>query len=132
MSGQALAIAARSFVGTPFRLHGRDPAIGLDCVGLLDAALRAIGATPKLPSRYALRTLRIDGLDEMARSSGFAPCQGPAAAGDVVIVRPWCCQHHLMIADPAVAFVHAHAGLRRIVVGPVPVEWPIAARFRLT
>ena len=45
-SGAAIAAAARALVGVPFRLQGRDPALGLDCVGLVGAAL---------PSRSAKR-----------------------------------------------------------------------------
>ena len=33
MSAQALAEAAAALVGSRFRLHGRDPATGLDCIG---------------------------------------------------------------------------------------------------
>ena len=40
-SGAAIAAAARALVGVPFRLQGRDPALGLDCVGLVGAAMRA-------------------------------------------------------------------------------------------
>ena len=43
MSGEALAEAAVAFAGTRFRLHGRDPETGLDCIGLLAAALTRIG-----------------------------------------------------------------------------------------
>ncbi len=35
-----LAAAALNLIGTPFRLHGRDPATGLDCVGLVAEAMR--------------------------------------------------------------------------------------------
>ena len=43
MSGNALAHAAEGFVGASFRLHGRDPIIGLDCVGLVLLAMAEIG-----------------------------------------------------------------------------------------
>ena len=39
----ALARAAAGCLGVRFRLHGRDPATGLDCLGLLGAALVATG-----------------------------------------------------------------------------------------
>ena len=45
MSG-ALAEAALGLLGVPFRLHGRDPATGLDCVGLVAEALRRAGRRP--------------------------------------------------------------------------------------
>ena len=39
----ALAIAAGELVGSPFRLQGRDPAHGLDCIGLVLVSLARIG-----------------------------------------------------------------------------------------
>lgn len=55
MSGAAIAAAARALVGVPFRLQGRDPALGLDCVGLVGAAMRAAGYAPMMPGDYGLR-----------------------------------------------------------------------------
>lgn len=71
-AGTALAAAAASFVGAPFRLHGRDPARGLDCVGLVAAALAATGRPARAPSGYRMRQARIDGLLDAARQSGLA------------------------------------------------------------
>ena len=51
MSGAALAAAAESLVGTRFRLHGRDPDTGLDCVGLLAASLAAKEAATAPPAK---------------------------------------------------------------------------------
>lgn len=38
-----IVAAARECVGVPFRLQGRDPALGLDCIGLVLHAGRAAG-----------------------------------------------------------------------------------------
>ena len=43
MSGEALACAAESYIGARFRLHGRDPVTGFDCLGLVLVAMRDIG-----------------------------------------------------------------------------------------
>ena len=38
-TGEALATAAEQLIGIPFRLHGRNPETGLDCVGVVAAAV---------------------------------------------------------------------------------------------
>ena len=58
-SGAAIAAAARALVGVPFRLQGRDPVLGLDCVGLVGAAMRAAGYAPVSYTHLTLPTKRI-------------------------------------------------------------------------
>lgn len=41
--GPRLDLAARRYLGVPFLHQGRDPSIGIDCVGLLVAAARDCG-----------------------------------------------------------------------------------------
>ena len=130
MSGDALAEAAEALVGTRFRLHGRDPATGLDCVGLLAAALGAIGRPAALPNGYALRARRLPEVDGAARGCGLMPVSPPFRPGDVLLVRPHACQFHLLIAGRD-AFVHAHAGLKRVVALAGPPPWPIVRHWRL-
>lgn len=132
MSAQALAEAAAALVGSRFRLHGRDPATGLDCIGVLAAALVAIGRPAPLPTGYALRTRALPPLEGWALACGLVASPQPLAAGDVLIVRPAPCQHHLLIAASARSFIHAHAGLRRVVRMPGPLAWPELRRWRLT
>jgi cell wall-associated NlpC family hydrolase len=126
--GAALAAAAEALAGTRFRLHGRDRA-GLDCVGLLACALRAIGRPADLPTGYALRSRRLPALDP--RGWGFAEAGPPLRPGDVLLLRPGPCQHHLVIAATDRRFVEAHAGLRRVVVRPGPLDRPILGHWRL-
>jgi cell wall-associated NlpC family hydrolase len=130
-SGEALAQAAEALAGSRFRLHGRDPATGLDCVGLLAAALRAIGRPAPLPTGYAWRSRTLPALADIVRACGFAPSAAPLLPGDVMLLRPAPCQHHCAIAASDGRFVHAHAGLRRVVVMPGPPVWPVLYRWRL-
>jgi len=55
MTARRLARAAESLVGTPFRLHGRDPRAGLDCIGLFAAAMQRTGTPVTVPTGYTLR-----------------------------------------------------------------------------
>jgi cell wall-associated NlpC family hydrolase len=131
MSGAAVAAAAERLVGTPFRLHGRDPACGLDCVGLVAAALAAIGRPAFAPVGYRLRQCGIDRFLDAAARSGLIAASGPIEPGDVLSVRPGPAQHHLVIAATAGGFVHAHAGLGRVVLTPAPLSWPVGHHWRL-
>lgn len=127
MTGAELASAARALVGAPFRLHGRDPRSGLDCIGVLEAAC---GTGVRLPSLYALRSRGLPAVSAIAARLGLCEVTGAIAAGDVIMVRPGPCQHHLAIATAPDRFVHAHAGLRRVVEGPIPAHWPRLYHWR--
>jgi len=128
--GAALAEAALDLVGCSFRLHGRDPDTGLDCVGLVSAALAASGAQPVVPTGYGLRNLSIDQWLPLAGRSGLEPSSGPLRAGDVLLIALAHCQHHLVIAADAVSVIHAHAGLRRVVRQPLDPNWQVCAQWR--
>ena len=128
---QAFSLAAEMLVGTPFRLHGRDPATGLDCVGVLSASLAAIGRNAPLPDTYTLRTRFIAGLQGMAHDCGLRPAGTAIQPGDVLFVRISSCQLHLLVAARNAMFVHAHAGLRRVILTGGPLFWPTIAHWRL-
>lgn len=123
----ALARAAQGFIGVPFRLHGRDPASGLDCVGLVAASLAAIGRAPVPPQGYALRMLALGPLLPFAEASGLQPVDD---GGDVLLVRAGPLQPHLLVMAPGGA-VHAHAALGRVVFLPGDPEWPVIRQWRL-
>lgn len=132
MSGNALAAAAEALAGARFRLHGRDPSTGLDCIGLLAAALAAIGRPAPLPTGYALRARVLPPLGDVATACGFVETDAPVRPGDVAMLRVGPCQHHLAIALGGGRFVHAHAALRRVVIMPGPLPWPVVRRWRLS
>lgn len=131
----ALAEAAEALVGVPFRLFGRDSRYGLDCVGLVAAALARSGAAVPAPSGYALRNTDIAPFLPFAAQAGLVSCEGYPARGDVLLLEPGPAQHHLAIATGPDTIVHAHAGLRRIVLQPFATEpghgSPILGAWRL-
>lgn len=122
------AAAAEALVGAPFRLGGRDPATGLDCVGLVACAL----GEADTPQGYGLRNADITRHLAFAARSGFVAQTGPIARGDLVLAQPGPAQHHLLIASGHRRFVHAHAGLRRVVLHQGPLPWPELLCWRLT
>ena len=75
-SAMRFAKAAEELVGTPFRLHGRTPAAGVDCVGLVACALKhggvPCGGAVDPPGGYGLRNRSIDRLLHLAADNGFA------------------------------------------------------------
>ena len=131
MSGAALAAAALDLAGTRFRLHGRDPETGLDCVGVLAASLSAIGRAAPLPQAYALRCRDVAGLDALAGACGLVSAGPDRMAGDVLLFRVAPCQLHLVIALGPDRGVHAHAGLRRVIAGPFSPRWLLTRHWRL-
>ena len=119
----AVAEAALRAVGTRFRLHGRG-AEGLDCVGLVALALRAGGYAGAVPSGYSLRGGDWGLLDRLlVRVVEAEP-------GDVLVMAVGPGQIHLGIRT-AGGFVHADAGLRRVVERPGMPPWPLIGVWRV-
>ena len=131
MSGAALAEAAASLVGTPFRLHGRDPVQGLDCIGLLAAAMAAIDRPLRLPTGYPMRLADLGAWLPGPESCGFSLAEPPFLPGDAILLRPGPAQFHLAIAAPDLGWVHAHAGLRLVVHDAALPSGPILHHWRL-
>ena len=119
----AVAEAALRAVGTRFRLHGRG-AEGLDCVGLVALALRAGGYSGAVPSGYSLRGGDWGLLDRLlVRVVEAEP-------GDVLVMAVGPGQIHLGIRTVG-GFVHADAGLRRVVERPGMPPWPLIGVWRV-
>ena len=119
-----VAEAALRAVGTRFRLHGRG-AEGLDCVGLVALALQAGGHRGAVPTGYALRGGDVAMLDRM-----LVRVVGAAELGDVLLMAVGPGQFHLGIRT-AGGFVHADAGLRRVVERPGMPPWPLIGVWRM-
>jgi cell wall-associated NlpC family hydrolase len=127
----AFAEAAEGLVGTPFRFRGRDPETGLDCVGLVAAALEAAGRpVPSVPA-YSMRQSDFAAQAGSALLAGFREAGGTPAAGDLLLVRPGPAQVHLLVVGVRGDLIHAHAGLGRVVITPLPCPWPILRHWRL-
>lgn len=123
-AGERAAAAARACVGVRFVAQGRDPARGLDCVGLAAVAARAGGYTGAVPRHYALRTGRWG--DDAA---GLVRCDG-TRPGDVLLCRVSPTQLHLAVRTDT-GIVHADIASRRVVERPGAAPWPIERAWRV-
>lgn len=135
MLGQKAALiaqAAAALEGTPFRLHGRDPRFGLDCVGVVLHALHAAGLPPPPLPAYGLRNIGNPRFIDAADQAGFNTLAAslPPQTGDILVVEPGPAQLHLLVCVAPDSLIHAHAGLRRVVRMPAPGPWPIWRHLR--
>ena len=124
----AIVAAARTCVGTRFRPQGRRPGLGLDCVGVVLIAAAAGGIVPAAVPAYRLGGEHPD-IEAILAGQG---CRRVDAAlpGDVLVFAPTGRQRHFGIVTPQ-GLVHAHAGLGRVVEGPIDADWTIVGRWHL-
>ena len=117
---------ARALVGTRFRPQGRDPN-GLDCVGVIveifaiePAKVRRDYKLSGDHGREVFATLK-----PYFRKASVAQLR----RGDLLVMAVTDRQTHLAVRTDQ-GFVHAHAGLRRVVETPGLPEWPVIGAFR--
>ena len=128
MARDAIVAAARTALGTRFRPQGRTPGLGLDCVGLALLAGRAAGAVPDAVPAYAINGDHVDRIDPVLLALGCAR-GSKALPGDLLIVAPTARQRHLAVVTPK-GVIHAHAGLGRVVEGPLDPAWTVLGIWR--
>jgi hypothetical protein len=129
--GARLAEAAQELVGCRFRLRGRDPDTGLDCVGVIGIALLRSGHKGLVPLDYLLHNVNIDRAYGEAQNLGLVPSQRADRPGSIVLLQVGPCQFHFAICVGNGGFVHAHAGLRKVVLSPVLPDGQVIAIWRL-
>ena len=127
-----MADKAISLCGSPFCLHGRDEGSGLDCIGLAEQCLIAARFACDVPNVYSIRGGSERMIAAFMAEAGFErfPPDAELCEGDIVLARPSPVQWHFLIRAGD-GFVHAHAGLGKVVHCPGAAPWPIAAIFRL-
>lgn len=133
MAADRLAVA-RSFLGVPFLHQGRNPAVGIDCVGLGVLYLRELGIEVRDRTAYDRNpdgTLR----DELVRVMGPPVAEGPgcwkhAQPGDVLSIRfanlSRVPERHVAIASELYsqpAMIHADSSQKRVVEHPMDARW---------
>ncbi len=123
----AIVGAVRACVGTRFRVQGRLPGTALDCVGVALLAAGAAGCRVDVPF-YTLSGDHETRLDAAIAAIGCTPVL-TACPGDLLVVAPAAARRHLAVVTERGA-VHAHAGLGRVVEGPLDPAWTPVAVWR--
>ncbi len=118
---------ARSCVGSSFRHQGRDPANGLDCIGLIVYVAKAIGLTgfdhkdyKKIPEKFAI--------SRQAIAAGFMACpRNDLTAGHILILKfGKYLEHAAIISDRGI--IHACEKYGKVVEHGLDDVW----RSRIT
>ncbi len=125
----AIVAAATALLGVGFRLQGRSPDYGLDCIGLAALAARAGGFRGAIPADYALRSGDAATLVARFDASGLVRSDTPAP-GDLALFATGPAQVHLAVLVPG-GIIHADAGLRRVVARPGTPPWPLLGCWRV-
>jgi NlpC/P60 family putative phage cell wall peptidase len=123
---EAIVVAARRWIGTPYRHQASLIGIGCDCLGLVRGVWRdVIGPEPEVARPYTpdwAEASREERLIE-AGLRWFVPVDTPAfGAGDVLVFR-WrngLPAKHLGIATSQGTMIHAHDGASvcEVAIGP--------------
>jgi murein DD-endopeptidase / murein LD-carboxypeptidase len=121
--GNEIVAAARALLGIRFRPQGRSRETGLDCVGLVAAALQV-----EAPGDYPLRGGSPARIAAALGAAGLRRA-GAMRAGDVLVMRAGPAQLHLGIFT-GTGLIHSDAALRRVVERPAPLPWPIIHIWR--
>ncbi|WP_242139887.1 peptidoglycan endopeptidase [Sphingomonas sp. TREG-RG-20F-R18-01] len=119
----AVVAAARAVLSARFRLHGRDPALGLDCVGVVAVAARGAGYDGAVPTGYALHGGDVARVRAQFDAAGFVPA-ATVRPGAIALFDSGLGQLHLAVIVPG-GIVHADAMLRRVVERPGMPPWPL-------
>ncbi len=133
----AIVAAVRACIGTRFRSQGRVPGLALDCVGVALVAAQAAGLVlPNLPL-YQLGGDNEALIDTLLGRAGLQRVAA-AVAGDVWLFSPAPGQRHLAVqvsntprgSRADAHFVHAHAGVGRVVESPADPAWALLGSYR--
>lgn len=116
---------ARALIGVRFRPQGRSRSEGLDCIGVVAAAVGADNP----PRDYPLRGGTAARLEGGLAAAGLGKVEAPAP-GDILVFEPGPSQLHLGIFT-GTGLVHGDAGLRRVVERPGAPPWPVIGIWRI-
>ena len=121
--GAVIVARARALIGVRFRPQGRSCEAGLDCIGLVAAALEA-----PAQDDYRLRGGSAARVAAGLRAAGMCPVED-IRRGDVLVLASGPGQLHLGVWSGE-GLVHADARLRRVVERPGRPAWPVLSSWR--
>jgi len=113
--------AARACLGTPFHHQGRQPGLGLDCIGLIVIARRAAGYI--VNDRLDYRS-RPDGISlvRAIEEHGGVPVES-CRAGDILVFRYDRQPQHVALATSETTMIHSFAPARYVVETTIGNYW---------
>lgn len=127
---EQIVAAARTFQFVPYRHRGHDPATGLDCLGLVVATARKVGALYRREEADAVYSFSPDGYYLVRRfrecCEEVAGALAGARPGDVALCRwheslpPQHCGVVTEIGEDYLKCVHSSRAERRVVEN----RWP--------
>lgn len=117
----AIIAAARRCLGTPFHHQGRQPRHGIDCIGLIVVALRAIGLTVHDHTNYSRRP---DGKSLLAALTehGAKPVS-KIQPGDILLFRYDNQPQHVALATEPDRMIHSFAVAGEVVETIIGDYW---------
>lgn len=117
---QAVA-AARAAIGTPFHHQGREVGVGLDCIGLVIIALRAVGLSVHDRTDYLPRP---DGNSlQQALLDHGCNAVPEIVAGSILLFRYDNQPQHVALATSAHSMIHAFAPACAVVETEIGDYW---------
>ena len=125
--GEEAVMRARALLGTRFVAQGRDPATGLDCVGLVVIAYRLDPTAVR--DDYRLSGPHRDTILAFSNARFRRVSRRQMRPGDLLLLQPGAAQWHLGVWTGG-GLIHADATNRRIVERPGVPDWPVAAVLR--
>lgn len=116
-----ISAAALSTLGTPFHAQGRLPGVGLDCIGVVACAAKAIGFQFQDRSAYSMNPT---GELQPIIESYLIRVEGEPEEGDVLLMK-WegYEPHHVAIYVGNGEIVHAYNRVRKVVKQTYSEDW---------
>lgn len=120
LTGEAIALKAEEYIGTPYREDGRIKGVGVDCAGLAVCVLGELGIEVVdalgLSSASDVYSQLLDRVGKVAFRVDAEP-----EAGDLLVFRAGSIFNHLAICARDGEMVHAlnHGAISRVVKHPI-------------
>ncbi|MDD3287432.1 MAG: NlpC/P60 family protein [Alphaproteobacteria bacterium] len=108
-----MIFAARRCLGVPFHHQGRQPEFGLDCIGLVVVALRAVGADVRDQLDYSSRPDGMKLVDALIEHGAVKV--GDISPADVLLFRYDNQPQHVALATSGDTMIHSFAPAGRVV-----------------
>ena len=123
-----LADHARAYLKVPFRHQGRDPATGIDCIGLLVLACRDAGRLDKVEMDFTGYSRDPhDGLLEQHLERVFGPPVDDMRPGDIVALKYGGPIRHVGIVGDylygGLSLIHTDSRLGRVTEHRIDERW---------